>query len=63
MFQEIFLASQDPKTQTQPMRRTYRYWMRRALSLRSLTDPKASAPIEFFSKMPRASFFMLTAVS
>lgn len=63
MFQEIFPASQDQKTQTQPLRRTYRYWMKRGLSLRSLTDPKASAPIGFFSKMPKANFFMPIAVS
>lgn len=63
MFQETFPASQDQKTQTQPVRRTCRYYMRRSLSLRSLTDPEASAPIGFFSKMPRASFFTPIAVS
>lgn len=61
--QEIFPASRDQKTQTQPVRRTCRHWIRRGLHLRSLANPKAITLIVFFSRMPRASFFMPTAVS
>lgn len=61
--QEIFPASQDQKTQTPLVKRTCRHWMKGALSLRNLTDHEDSTHIGSFSKMPRASFFMLIAVS